>query len=208
MVREPISRSLSHINHVRRDSAHPLHERARGLDVVDYCADPVLRTTIADFQSRYLASLNFSRALLRPRDSEPAPGGMSVAFELALCGLDSQLGLEAAALEALGDIDVVGVTDQFEQSLELFASFLGWASAAESPRVNRAGHDQQALDDLRPEELAALSDLTAIDRVLYQHASARVARDHARLSDAGRRVSTGAGEEPHAGSDRSPLVPS
>lgn len=175
VVREPLARSLSHINHVRRAPDHPLHERAKGLDVVEYCADPTLRTTIADFQARYLASLQFSRILLDPGAVDGAPGRMSVAFEHALSGLDATLGLEAAAIGALDSIDAVGVTDELERSAELFARVLGWASPTPISRVNVAASGDQRLEDLRPDEITALRELTSIDRRVYQHAQKRLA---------------------------------
>ncbi|QVL33818.1 hypothetical protein KIH39_07900 [Telmatocola sphagniphila] len=64
LLRDPISRALSHINHVQRDPNHPQHEAARNLSLLEYCRHPDLRRTIDNTQSRYLASLCFAEALM------------------------------------------------------------------------------------------------------------------------------------------------
>ena len=42
MLRDPLARALSHINHVQRDQEHPLHPLSAGLTVGQYCEHPVL----------------------------------------------------------------------------------------------------------------------------------------------------------------------
>ena len=96
ILRDPLARALSHINHVQRDQSHPLHPLSAGLTVGQYCEHPVLRRTVDNFQSRYLASLDFALALMpRPperRGHEPY-GSVSVSFENALYSLDKETGL-------------------------------------------------------------------------------------------------------------------
>ena len=72
MLRDPLARALSHINHVQREQVHPLHLLSAGLTVEQYCQHPVLRRTVDNFQSRYLASLDFALALM-PRPPSPGP---------------------------------------------------------------------------------------------------------------------------------------
>lgn len=64
ILRDPLARALSHINHVQRDQRHPLHPLSAGLTVGQYCEHPVLRRTVDNFQSRYLASLDFALVLM------------------------------------------------------------------------------------------------------------------------------------------------
>jgi hypothetical protein len=46
MLRNPVARALSHMNHVQRDVTHPLHSLAKGLTIQGYCRHPVLRKTV------------------------------------------------------------------------------------------------------------------------------------------------------------------
>ncbi len=174
MLRDPIARSLSHINHMQRDVDYPLHERAVGLDVVEYCADPVLRRTISDYQARHLASLSFARALFRPTPEESVRWGTSVAFEQALSSLDPTDGLAETALSMLDTIDAVGVTERFDCSLALFSRTLGWEPRPPGLPLNPAHPSQRTVADLRPDELEVLRDLTRIDQMVYDTALARL----------------------------------
>jgi hypothetical protein len=174
VVRNPVARALSHINHVQRSPDHPLHRTADGLAIVEYCRHPLLRTTVDNLQARYLASLSFARAVVpRPGDAGGAFGSRSVAFEAALSALDPTAGLRGAAVRALDDLEAVGVCERFAATVRLFARVLGWQGEFPEPRLNTAAEGQKSVRDLAPEELAALAECNAIDLDVYRHAWAR-----------------------------------
>ena len=174
VVREPIARSLSLINHVQRDAAHPLHARATGLDVVEFCDDPELRRLIRDHQSRQIASLALAHAVIGPLDDSSPRGTRSVGFEQALYSLDPSEGLEESALSMLETLNAVGVTEEFELSVALFARVLGMATTPGSIRLNPAHSSQRGVAELRPDELEVLHGLTKIDRVVHERAKERL----------------------------------
>lgn len=169
ILREPVARSLSHINHIQRASSHPHYELAAGLSIEDYCEHPVLRRTIADFQSRYLASLAMSTALLPQDDSVRSHGSISVDFEDALFAFDSEDGLVAAAKDALDRFAAVGICESYDRSERLFGRVLGREGHRSSAVLNRAGHDQKTVLDLTAAERFCLEDLTRADKVVYQY---------------------------------------
>lgn len=173
LLRDPVARALSHINHVRRHTAHPLHAAAAGLDVAAYCAHPQLRMTVENYQARYLASLSFARVLMRPTEAEAPPAGVALAFDAALYSLDAAAGLRDAACAALDTIDAVGLAERFGASLRLFARVLGYAGEVIEPRLNTASAGQQTVADLTPAELAAVRDCTRIDAAVYEYAAGR-----------------------------------
>lgn len=174
VVREPVARALSHVNHVRRHPDHPLHAAARGLSVRDYCRHPVLRQSVDNLQARHLASLCFGFGLL------PADHPQRRKFALSPCAtglqaLGSEDGLRAAAVEALDVIDAVGTADDLDRTQALFARTLRWAGPTQAERLNTAAPEQQGLADLSADDAAALRDVTRIDDDVYRHAQARMA---------------------------------
>lgn len=172
VLRDPIARALSHIHHVQRHDVHPLHPVAAGLSVGDYCRHPVLRSTVDNVQSRHLASLSFALALL-PREGEGRPwSATQLAFEEALLALDSTAGLREAACRALDAIDVVGLAEEFNRSLRLFARALGYVGEILEPRLNSTPEGQKAAR-LSDGDLQALAQMTAIDSDVYRHARTR-----------------------------------
>jgi hypothetical protein len=174
MLRDPVARALSHINHVQRDVDHLLHRHAAGLGVIEYCAHPVLRKTVDNFQSRYLASLSFSRALVPPPADVAAGwphGDRAIRFENALYAFDRPADLYDEAVQALGIIDATGLCEAHGASLELFVAVLGLDPGDGFTQA----HDNVASGGLRVEQLsrrevAALEQVTDVDRAVYAHA--------------------------------------
>ena len=178
ILREPLARALSHINHVQRESRHPLHALAARLTVDQYCEHPVLRRTVDNFQSRYLASLDFAMTMM-PRPSECSArephGSISVGFENALHSLDKETGLLDAAVRALSAIDAVGICEAHGASLRVFARVLDWDVEFVESALNHAT-GQKTLGDLSTAEMDALASLNRIDTQVYGHAVGRFLR--------------------------------
>jgi hypothetical protein len=178
ILRDPLARALSHINHVQRAPSHPLHRLAAGLTVGEYCEHPVLRRTVDNLQSRYLASLDFALALV-PRTTGGPPrepyGSVSVRFENALHSLDKETGLLDGAIRALNAIDAVGICEAHGTSLRLLARALGWDVEIVEFGLNRA-IGQTSLEDLSTVEMDALTSLNLIDAQVYAHAVERLFR--------------------------------
>jgi hypothetical protein len=171
ILREPVSRALSHINHIQRAPGHLLHEASVGLSVEEYCAHPLLRRTVENFQARYLASLRFSEVLLPkgPLDALPQ-GAISIGFEDALYSLDTTDGLLDTAVRSFELIEAVGLCEAFGASLRLYAKVLGWDGEVEEHRVNRAATGQKTVADLTPGERETLTRLNWIDIQVYKAA--------------------------------------
>jgi hypothetical protein len=183
MLRNPVARALSHINHVQREQAHPLHNLTSGLSLLEYCTHPVLRKTVDNYQSRYLASLDFALAL-RPRSPEiqgqDGYGSVSISFENALYSLDKETGLLDGAMRALSAMDAVGLCEAHNASLRVFASVLGWEMEAAEFGVNQSV-GQKTLHDLSQVEIEILQNLNQIDAQVYAHGVRRftgLCREH------------------------------
>ena len=171
VLRDPVARALSHINHVKRDELHPLHRVAADLSIVEYCEHPQLGKSINNLQSRYLASLSFSSALT-PAPGECAmtrpPGSVSVRFEDALFSLDEEVDLRKCAMEALDKMIFVGICEEFAVSLNAMSKALGWSPPPpEEVRLNQAPSGQAVLGSLSSGEIDALERHTSVDRAVY-----------------------------------------
>jgi hypothetical protein len=176
ILRDPLARALSHINHVQRDPTHPLHHLAAGLTVDEYCEQPELRSTIDNVQSRYLASLDFALALVPRMPASPPRepyGSVSVSFENALHSLDKNTGLLDGAVRALNAIDAVGICEAHGASLRVFARALGWDVVFVEFGLNRAS-GQTTLEDLSAAEIDSLTSLNLIDAQVYAQARERL----------------------------------
>jgi hypothetical protein len=176
ILRDPLARALSHINHVQRDPIHPLHHLAAGLTVEEYCEHPMLRRTVDNLQSRYLASLDFALALMpRPADGAPRKpyGSVSISFENALHSLDKQTGLLDGAIRALNAIDAVGICEAHGTSLLVLARALGWDLEIDEFGLNRS-IGQPTLEDLSAVEIESLTSLNLIDAQVYAQARERL----------------------------------
>jgi tetratricopeptide (TPR) repeat protein len=171
ILRNPIHRTISHINHVQRDQRHPLHRYAEHLTVPEYCRHPKLRHTVENYQARYLASLSFTQAILKiDRDVVRAP--RSEAFEHALYALDRQGGLLESALASLSAIDMVGITEWHQQTMWLFTSkFAISRPVAEQKWLNKAGDSQMRCRDLPAGDLEAIRGITEVDQLVYESAA-------------------------------------
>ncbi len=171
LLRDPISRTISHINHVQRDARHPLHAYAEHLAVPEYCRHPKLRHTVENYQSRFLASLSIARAILKvEKNVVRAPSAL--AFETSLYALDRGGDLLESALATVSEIDMVGIAEWHQQTMQLFASkFNITRSIPEAKRLNQAGNSQRRRETFSPREIAAIQEITEIDQLVYERAS-------------------------------------
>ena len=175
ILRDPIDRTLSHINHHRR-SPYQLLRCAKEMSVLEFCHHPRLRREIDNAQARYLASLSFAQMLLRS-NRHHGTAAAPVAFLEALFSMDSQYGLLDSAIRALGEMDMVGIAEAHRESELLFARKFSLQAPAQAYHVNRAEASQLKREDLSPEELECIQELTQIDQLVYDCARQRFERE-------------------------------
>jgi len=169
IIRDPVARTISHIRHVRRDTRHPLHQLAVGKRVSEYCVHPVLRRSVENLQSRYLASLAWGKALtyLAP-EARRGHGHVSIDVEAGLYALDRGPLLQHHALDALESLDAVGIAEEHVPTLELFARILNVPRPRSEYRYNEAPESRSSSSDLSREDLAAVESITEIDKIVYE----------------------------------------
>ena len=175
ILRDPIDRAISHINHLQREPSNPFHSIGKDLSIVEYCRHPKLRPSVDNYQARYLASLTFVQTVLKG----VAPNGYAPVTLLgeAFSCMDAQYGLQDAAIRAITEIDMVGIAEDHHQAVRLFARKFDVSEPDESYHENKAGMSQRKRAALKPEELECLQELTQVDQVVYNYARERFRRE-------------------------------
>ncbi len=171
VLREPVARTRSHWQHVRRAHDHPYHHRVVGQSFTDFVMDDLNRVMIEDYQAGYLVKLPLSLAVMASRccEAEYAVYALSEALEQTSLPLLKPELLEGART-ALKGMAVVGVTERLHDFLVRVANVadIPPPMAEAVPRANVAERDDP--EELSDEALRRLQDLTRIDQELYDAA--------------------------------------
>jgi hypothetical protein len=159
MLRDPVERVLSCYSYVRENDWHHLYDRiARGgMSLADCLRDSVsieldnhMVRTLAGQQYIHLPFGHVAPAMLEEAKSN------------------------------LSTFAAVGLCEEFDQSLALFARTFGWRGA--KPRLSNATRGRVRREELDDQTVALVESHNALDRELYAHARSLFAR---RCADAG-----------------------
>lgn len=159
IVRDPLSRSISHYRDIVSRVTHPLHERVRGLTFEEFVLGGDAEAELRNLQCRFLALDDIDgdyRAHQRMLNGDP-DGSRRKYSDRAM--LDRALGTLDACL-------VAGVCERIDEAAARLAAALGWPAPGPLPRANAA------TAPLAPEALTRLAlgrvrELTALDQELY-----------------------------------------
>ncbi|HVA42786.1 MAG TPA: hypothetical protein VNF50_04830 [Acidimicrobiales bacterium] len=203
VIREPVSRVLSHYSHLCQDPAVLSHTAQ--LTLSDFIHLPRWRPLVENFQARHLvhdvgvarAWLDFSppEALADMGPPFPEVDALPLQFLLDYSPLPhSEAELLQAALARLDSLDLVGVTDRLEDFYAQLVTHWGQTAEGGLPRDNvgvaTLGAEEVA-EDLRAEILAA----NAVDAALYQRAGELAGRGWRRPGTPGGSLPGGNQEE-------------
>jgi FkbM family methyltransferase len=179
-LREPLTRALSHYEHVLRDPSHYLHLLATELGTFGaFMRDPRTRPTVSNFQLRHLA------AAIDPGAIAPMLTDKQIAdreLERRIDTDDLKAPVEELLRRAGQNLDrmcFVGITEQFDRSLGLLCEIFGWPAPATAPITN-VNPRAASLDSLSDVDMALLTELNAADLALYESAKSRFEKDWAR----------------------------
>jgi len=127
VLREPVERVISMYNHIKRSEAHPNHCEVSRMSIEDYVRSGIDEAA-QDSQTRFLSGVKWD-------------------YELA--GKDDLIGtgdctkqemLDAAKQNLLKHIDVVGLSERFDETLILIRQVFGWRDTYYSNfNVGKAG---------------------------------------------------------------------
>ena len=185
VIREPVSRVLSHYSHLRRDPA--VVDQTAELSLEDFVRSPRWRPLVENFQARHLVhdvdvagaweTFSPARRLAELGPPFPAHDHLPLQFlldygPLALAADE----LAAVALARLDSLDLVGVTEDLRSfHAALLAHWGRPAQDSDLPRDN-VGVAPLGRSEVAPDLLEEIQAANQVDLALYERALALAPR--------------------------------
>ncbi len=154
MLREPIERTISHYEMMRRTPGHPLYEPLQHMDLTDCVNHPEVRLCFENIQTRFLSSCFEIQSV---RDNASA------------CEQIPADSLQIAK-ERLEQFAFVGLMERFRESADLLCYTFGWRHCGPVPELNVSPPDRLRREDIPGSTLDQVRNLTQWDAELYQFA--------------------------------------
>ncbi len=143
VVRNPVDRTVSYYNYIKRTPHHFLYER--GFDPsmsLDQFLDAKLSTDIDNGQVRFIAGLETPFGSLKQQD------------------------LQTAKYNIQTHMDIVGLLERMPETISLLASAYNW-KVAEIPQANKTNPAQKTA--LSSETVARIEAINQLDIALYDY---------------------------------------
>lgn len=154
LLRDPIERTISNLEMMRRNPADPWHAVVTSAALGDFLRSPEGRELFENTQTRLIGSnWEISRFADIASTTERIPEGV----------------LEIAK-QRLERFDCVGVVERFDDSVDLLCHTFGWYPQTQVAQQNVAPRDRLAAQALEPDVFALLHQLTELDRELHRFA--------------------------------------
>jgi hypothetical protein len=154
MLRDPIDRCISHYYYVLRKPDHHLHQRVvdANMSLVDY----FLQRTTIELDNDQVRWLN--------EDGHRCVPYGHVTREM----------LDTAKRRIAEDIEVVGLSERFDESLQLLADHFGWENVEYTP--TNVTPNRPRSQDVEPRALEVIEECNQFDRELYEFAAQLLAK--------------------------------
>lgn len=174
-LRDPVERALSHYAHITNDPSHYLYERATRLGSFEACLyDDVLTTTMKNFQVRALTmDFNPVGIAVSLTDEQLARRELERIMVTAIPSVADADALPQA-IQRLDQMCFVGLTEQWDRSLQILQHTFGWEPPAVSRQRVHSGRISQ--HQIGSDNLAHLKAINTEDYALYEAAAERLAR--------------------------------
>jgi hypothetical protein len=177
VLRDPITRTKSHWNEVRRTPRHPYYERVRVQSFTQFVQDDQNRVMIENYQARYLCKMPIDLELLASSFSLDQLARYALAETLEQRSLQIQApALAASARETLSGLAAVGISERLHDFLLAVGRILDIPvpQPEATPKENVSEQDDGVGLGLSASALERLKMLTEIDHELYEVARQRV----------------------------------
>ncbi|MGB3494559.1 MAG: hypothetical protein WBA57_17660 [Elainellaceae cyanobacterium] len=168
VLRDPIKRSISHYEHIRREPKDRRHKlvTSENMDLMAFAQHPETRLAILNLQTR---SIGFDLGMKQIRKIRgfAAKGVLGTVIDDR-----SDEEMLAIAKSRVDEFPFVGMVERFQDSLFLLSYIFGWYPIRQSRALNTAPKKTQK-SDLSPEVLDLLYDCNRLDLELYDYAKAK-----------------------------------
>lgn len=170
-LRDPILRVVSEYHHILRHPDTWLHQEfvTQNITLKQYVTDPRYAYLATNYQMFMLVGATWGNIFMDRRKEK----GILLSDEARL----------ALAKQRLEQYAFVGLTERYEESVELLNYTFGWEPLAEIPVLNTAPK-KTSRDELDEETVLALSACTELDRQLYAFAQELFAERYAQMKAA------------------------
>jgi len=169
-LRNPVQRSLSHYEHVRREPGHYFHQRTLSQDgLVDFLRDPETRTMIKDFQTRSLA-LDLDPVQIAATLNQQQTNDLTLEriLESTLPNKISNQALLDLPETRLEQFAFVGIVERFKESVEAFSRMLETEPSAALHALN-ISPERELRQYISQDMLELILENTQIDAELYEY---------------------------------------
>lgn len=155
VLRDPLERTLSEIEQVRRHEADLLHRKLKGRSISELASDADFDRVLNNGQTRVL---------------------------LAHAGMDYEEMTDdermKAGCDVVDSLDFVGITELFDTTAQALCSINGWTKPKKSIVANtQITAQRKGLADLSAEDLYTLVQQNTVDMHVYKHARSRFDRE-------------------------------
>ncbi len=169
MLRDPVERTISHYAHLCRQPSPAPNEIVKSLSLLEFARDPRTVYLYANLQTRFIgADANYARLAsnigIQPytgNQRQPRPDALAVSDFFN----DELL---ARAKARMSDFAFVGLTEQFDESIELLCRTFGWQQPPTSKLIN-VGTNRPTASDISEEALEVIRENNKLDYMLYDY---------------------------------------
>ncbi len=179
MLREPVAQALSAYQNIWQFPEHYFHQKARQMaNLGDFLRDTEVRRLFSNFQTRMLA-LDPDIKRLNASINRADPQALQKAIELAIPDMpDAELLARAKA--RLDSFALVGVIEQFPESIWLLDYLFGWWPETQPAHLNISPSDKDERQ-VSTEIQDMLRELNTLDFEVYRYAEQRFNADFAQM---------------------------
>ena len=182
-LRDPVQRTLSHYEHICRESGHYYHQRALAQNgLMDFLRDPETSTMVTNFQTRSLALDLDPRQIAATLDQQQINKLMlEQILESTMPGKISNQVLLDLAKARLAEFVFIGLAERFEESVKMMSWLLGVEPSNTDSALNISPERAQR-QHLSARALDLIRENTQLDMQLYEYGKTLFAAQLSRMA--------------------------
>ncbi len=165
MLRNPVSRTISQYLQVRRVPHSMGNDKVKEQSLLDFVKDPENRFVYANSQTRQFGLDATISKIVETVDPAAYKGDIAPYVLWYSNARYNDANLLELAQSRLENIPFVGLSEQFDQSVELLCKTFGWETPTTQTLLNVGSN---ALDDVPQEAIDIIHENTRLDAALYE----------------------------------------